>query len=84
MYRTWEELYSECKACQKCELCKTRTNVVVGVGNPNADIMFIGEGPGENEDYKANLLWAEQANCLTRCLLRLTSTETRIFTLQIL
>ena len=45
MYRTWEELYSECKACQKCELCKTRTNVVVGVGNPNADIMFIGEGP---------------------------------------
>lgn len=47
MYRTWEELYSECKACQKCELCKTRTNVVVGVGNPNADIMFIGEGPRE-------------------------------------
>ena len=52
MYRTWEELYSECKACQKCELCKTRTNVVVGVGNPNADIMFIGEGPGENEDLQ--------------------------------
>lgn len=52
MYRTWEELYSECKVCQKCELCKTRTNVVVGVGNPNADIMFIGEGPGENEDLQ--------------------------------
>ena len=52
MYRTWEELYNECKACQKCELCKTRTNVVVGVGNPNADIMFIGEGPGENEDLQ--------------------------------
>ena len=52
MYRTWEELYNECKACQKCELCKTRTNVVVGVGNPKADIMFIGEGPGENEDLQ--------------------------------
>jgi len=36
--------------CTKCELCKTRTHVVFGTGDPNAKILFIGEGPGENED----------------------------------
>ena len=36
--------------CHKCELAKTRTNIVFGVGNPNAKIIFIGEGPGQNED----------------------------------
>ena len=52
MYDNWEQLENACKSCNKCELCKTRTNVVVGVGNPNARLMFIGEGPGENEDLK--------------------------------
>ena len=47
---TLETLRTECLACTRCELCKTRTNVVFGVGNPNADIMFVGEGPGKNED----------------------------------
>ena len=46
------ELERECKNCEKCKLCQTRTNVVFGVGNPEADIMFIGEGPGENEDLQ--------------------------------
>jgi DNA polymerase len=38
--------------CTGCPLAQTRTNVVFGVGNPNADIMFIGEGPGEQEDLQ--------------------------------
>lgn len=38
--------------CTKCGLCETRHNVVFGVGNPNADILFVGEGPGEQEDLK--------------------------------
>lgn len=46
----FEELEKECRACTKCELCKTRTNVVFGRGNKNASLMFIGEAPGENED----------------------------------
>ena len=45
MFNSWEELESECNNCQKCKLCKTRTNVVIGDGNKNADLMFIGEGP---------------------------------------
>lgn len=46
----WEELQKSCNSCTKCGLCRTRTNVVFGVGNQNADIMFVGEGPGEQED----------------------------------
>ena len=46
----WELLEKECMSCTKCKLCHTRKNVVFGVGPKNADIMFIGEGPGEQED----------------------------------
>jgi len=45
-----EALAEVCAACQKCELGKTRTKSVFGVGNPNADLMFVGEAPGEQED----------------------------------
>ncbi len=47
---TLDELKKECSECSACELCKTRTNSVFGVGNPHADIMFVGEAPGEQED----------------------------------
>ena len=48
----WENLEKHCKSCTKCDLCQTRTNVVFGVGPKNADIMFVGEGPGEQEDLQ--------------------------------
>ena len=48
----WEELQKSCNSCTKCGLCRTRKNVVFGVGNQNADIMFVGEGPGEQEDLQ--------------------------------
>ena len=50
--RNWEELHSICMNCTQCGLCDTRHNVVFGVGNPQADVMFVGEGPGEQEDLK--------------------------------
>jgi len=46
----WEELIGECENCRKCSLGDTRTNVVVGRGNRNAVMLFVGEGPGEQED----------------------------------
>ncbi len=52
MYDNWEDLKKDCYNCHKCGLCETRTNLVFGVGNPNAEVMFIGEGPGEQEDLK--------------------------------
>ena len=48
----WDGLKSVCADCTRCGLCETRHNVVFGVGNENADIMFVGEGPGEQEDLK--------------------------------
>lgn len=48
----WETLENICLNCTRCGLCETRHNVVFGVGNRNADILFIGEGPGEQEDLK--------------------------------
>ena len=50
MFDVLEELEEEVKKCNKCDLCKNRTNVVFGEGNKKADIMFIGEGPGADED----------------------------------
>jgi len=50
MYDNWEQLKETIANCQKCKLYKNRINIVFGVGNQNADIMFIGEGPGADED----------------------------------
>ena len=47
-----EKLRTECLECRRCQLCETRTNVVFGVGPESAKVMFIGEGPGENEDLQ--------------------------------
>ena len=46
----WDELKNACLDCKRCGLCQTRQNVVFGVGNERADILFVGEGPGEQED----------------------------------
>lgn len=48
----WESLQNSCSQCRKCALYETRHNVVFGVGNKNAEVMLIGEGPGENEDLQ--------------------------------
>ena len=50
MADTWEALEKECQNCRECSLCETRTNVVFGVGSHDAEVLFIGEGPGANED----------------------------------
>lgn len=49
---SWEKLKAECAECRACSLCRERTKLVFGCGNENADIMFIGEGPGEQEDLR--------------------------------
>ena len=49
-YANLEELASACADCQRCALGETRTKLVFGVGNSNADLMFVGEAPGEQED----------------------------------
>ena len=52
MYTDWNTLKQDCLQCTRCELGATRTNLVFGVGVPDAEIVFIGEGPGEQEDLR--------------------------------
>ena len=49
---SWDSLKTECASCRACPLCEGRHNLVFGVGNEHADLMFIGEGPGEQEDLQ--------------------------------
>ena len=46
----FDELKAKCENCTACSLYKTRTNCVFGTGNENADVLFVGEAPGEKED----------------------------------
>lgn len=48
--KQWEEVKQLCLSCTGCALCQTRHNVVFGDGNPQAEVMLVGEGPGEQED----------------------------------
>ena len=84
----WETLKTECLACRRCGLCETRTNVVFGVGKPDAEVLFIGEGPGANEDEqglpfvsrricRASPSSAAQVSCSTICWSSSTSTAAR-------
>lgn len=52
MFDNWEELEESLKGCRKCKLCQNRNNIVFGTGNKQAKIMFIGEGPGADEDLQ--------------------------------
>ena len=50
MIQNFKELEEQIKDCKKCKLCNNRHNIVLGTGNRQAKIMFIGEGPGADED----------------------------------
>ena len=50
--QTWEQLEQSCLSCTGCGLCETRHNVVFGVGRRDTDVLFVGEGPGEQEDLQ--------------------------------
>ena len=60
-----QTLQQECLACQRCGLCQTRTNVVFGQGVPNAEVLFVGEGPGASEDEQGLPFVAAAASCWT-------------------
>ena len=65
---SWAQLYEELSGCQRCRLCEHRTNVVPGEGNPNARLMFIGEGPGQEEDRQGRPFVGRSGEVLTRMI----------------
>ncbi len=66
--KTFEQLRRECLLCRSCQLCETRRNVAFGVGNERAEILFIGEGPGENEDIQGEPFVGRGGQLLDRML----------------
>ncbi|HJP65215.1 MAG TPA: uracil-DNA glycosylase, partial [Actinomycetota bacterium] len=63
-----EDLAREASTCTKCRLAGGRTQVVFGVGNPHADVMFIGEGPGYHEDKQGEPFVGAAGQLLTKML----------------
>jgi uracil-DNA glycosylase len=65
---TWQELEGQVNTCTLCDLHQSRNNVVFGVGNKNAKIMFIGEAPGANEDLQGEPFVGRAGMLLTAML----------------
>ena len=59
---------AEIGACERCRLCETRTNVVVGEGDPGARLMFVGEAPGHDEDQQGRPFVGKSGQLLTRMI----------------
>ncbi|MCC8016308.1 MAG: uracil-DNA glycosylase [Clostridiales bacterium] len=75
-----DELETKCSKCRKCELCTGRTNVVFGQGKKDADIMLIGEGPGENEDLQGKPFVGRSGQLLDKFLASIDlSRETNVY-----
>jgi uracil-DNA glycosylase family 4 len=68
---TLEDIRHEVVACRRCPLCSGRTNVVFGVGNPRARLMFVGEGPGAEEDRQGEPFVGAAGSLLTKWIERI-------------
>lgn len=79
MIKTWEELELVCKNCNKCELMKTRTNVVFGRGNRDSKVLIVGEGPGQQEDMQGKPFVGRAGNLLDTLLCAMEISEDNIY-----
>jgi DNA polymerase len=65
---TLESIRADLGDCQRCKLCTTRTNIVFGVGNPHAELMFVGEAPGADEDEQGEPFVGRAGQLLTKII----------------
>ncbi len=75
----WDSLKQNCLSCTDCKLCETRTNVVFGVGSQNAEVLFIGEGPGEQEDLQGEPFVGRAGKLLDDMLAMIDLDRSRIY-----
>ena len=75
----WEELRQKCMSCRACALAETRTNVVFGVGSPEAEVLFIGEAPGANEDAQGEPFVGRAGKLLDDMLAMIGLDRSRIY-----
>ena len=75
----YNQLRQEANGCEKCELHTTRTNVVFGTGNENADLMFVGEAPGRDEDEKGEPFVGRAGQLLTKVIEAMGLTRDEVY-----
>ncbi|MCD7777362.1 MAG: uracil-DNA glycosylase [Clostridiales bacterium] len=76
---TWEELEKILYNCRRCELCRQRHNVVLGTGNRNSDIMFVGEGPGYHEDIQGEPFVGPAGQLLDKMLVSIDLDRQKVY-----
>jgi uracil-DNA glycosylase len=76
---TLEELNFIAQNCKKCPLCSERKNVVFGEGSPNADLMFIGEGPGYDEDQQGRPFVGKAGDLLTKMITAMQFSREQVY-----
>lgn len=79
MFEKLEEINEVVKKCNKCALCTNRTNSVFGVGNPSADVMFIGEGPGADEDREGEPFVGKAGKLMNQAFIGLGISRDKIY-----
>jgi uracil-DNA glycosylase family 4 len=67
-YETMEDIRNAVQVCERCQLCKTRNNVVFGTGNENAKLVFVGEAPGADEDSQGKPFVGKAGQKLTQII----------------
>jgi uracil-DNA glycosylase family 4 len=78
-FASWADLEREALACTKCPLAETRTQVVFGVGDPHADLLFVGEGPGEQEDLTGEPFVGRAGRLLTSLIEDIDLTRAQVY-----
>jgi DNA polymerase len=73
------QLNSICSKCNRCRLYENRTNIVFGEGNPQTDLMFVGEGPGSNEDRLGRPFVGKAGHLLDKMLKAIDLTRDEIY-----
>ena len=84
MTRTLADVAIEASTCTKCRLAETRTQVVFGVGDPNADLLFVGEAPGMHEDRQGEPFVGAAGQLLTRMLAGISMTREQVYIANVL
>ena len=84
MTRTLADVAQEASTCTKCRLATSRTQVVFGVGNPDADLLFVGEAPGQHEDKQGEPFVGAAGQLLTRMLGEIGLTREQVYIANIL
>jgi len=78
------QLRKECEQCMRCQLAKTRTNPVFGSGSPNAELMFVGEAPGEEEDKQGEPFVGRAGQLLTKMIEAIDMKRSEVYICNIL